>query len=87
MVNFVIKKNGAKESFNPEKIKKAVRAAAIQAGFPEEEIEKEIEKALSAVMESASAKEEMTTSEIKEIIFGVVSGAVKAAWETYERQK
>jgi len=87
MVNFVIKKDGAKEPFDAEKIKKAVRSAATQAGFPEEEINKEIGKAMSAVMQSVSTKEEVSTSEIKEIILGAVSGAVKAAWETYEQQK
>jgi len=87
MVNFVIKKDGAKEPFSAEKIKKAVRAAATQAGFPEEEINKEVGKALAAVMQSVSAKKEVATSEIKEIVLSVVSGAVKAAWETHEQQK
>ncbi|MFH0859118.1 MAG: ATP cone domain-containing protein [Patescibacteria group bacterium] len=83
----VIKKDGAKEPFNPEKIKKAVRSAAVQAGFPEEEVNKEIGKALAAVMQSVSTKEEISTTEIRGIVLGAISGVVKAAWETYEQQK
>jgi transcriptional regulator NrdR family protein len=86
-MTIVIKKDGAKESFDAEKIKIAVISAAIQAGFTREEASEEAERALSAVRQSVSMKEEVSTAEIKEMILNTVSTVVKEAWETYEQQK
>lgn len=90
MANFVIKKDGAKEPFDVEKIKKAVIAAATQAGLSNEEAAGVADQVSSAVVQSIAGIEEVTSTEIKEKILSeldTLKPSVSEAWRKYEQSK
>jgi len=90
MANFVIKKDGAKEPFDPEKIKKAISAAATQAGLPENEIAEVVEKVSSTVIQSFGGIEEVATTDIREKTLAELDAskpAVSDAWRKYEQNR
>jgi len=90
MANFVVKKDGTKEPFDAEKIKKAVVNASREAALAEERGNELAEQILNSVTEAAMGKEEITTSEIKEKILSqldAVEPSVSAAWRKYEQGK
>ena len=89
MASEVIKKDGTKEPFDPEKIKKAIASAAEQANLPEERKNEVIEEVAATVIQMADAKEEIMTSEIKEKILSEldrVEPAVSAAWRKHDQE-
>ena len=90
MANFVIKKDGTKEPFDAEKIKKSVIAAAKAANLPGEEMGKVIAQILAKTSQLAGGKEEITTTEIKEGILAeldTIAPTVSAAWRKYDEEK
>lgn len=90
MANFVIKKDGTKESFDAGKIKRAITSAATKAGLPEEEKIKVVEQVSTAVTQSVAEKEEVTSAEIKEKILAeldTLAPSVSEAWRRYEQEK
>ncbi len=90
MTNFVIKKDGAKEPFDPGKITNAIAAACQGAALPEERKNQVVEQVSSAVMQMAGTKEEISTSELKDIILGQLDSVeplASAAWRKYDQEK
>ncbi len=90
MANFVIKKDGTKEPFDIEKVKKAISAAAMQASISEEETTKLVDEVSIMVVQSIASREEVPSSEIKEIILSeldIHNPAVSEAWRQYEQGK
>ncbi len=90
MANFVIKKDGTKEPFDAEKIKKAVTSAVSGTGLPDEQANKVIEQVLGAAMGLADEKEEIATAEIKEKILSELDAlepSVSEAWRKHEQEK
>lgn len=90
MAKEVIKKDGTKEPFDVEKIKKAVSFAAQGANVLEERKNELVEQVTNAVLRVAGGKEEIATSEIKEKILSELDRlepAVSAAWREYEEGK
>lgn len=90
MANFVVKKDGTKEPFDPGKIKNAIAAACQGAALPEERKNQVVGQASAAVIQMAGAKEEIPTSEIKTTILSQldsVEPAVSAAWRKYDEEK
>ncbi len=90
MANFVIKKDGEKESFNAEKIRRAVTGAATKAGLPNEQIINLVEKVLTAVMQSVAGKAEVATTEIKEKVLDeldTLAPSVSEEWRKYDQEK
>ena len=88
MANFVIKKDGTKVPFDPEKIKNSVMAAASEAGLLEEEKTSLAEKVLDAVLVSFGSQEEVATSEIREKVLSgldAMAPAVSEAWRKYDQ--
>jgi len=86
----VIKKDGAKEPFDAEKIKKSIGAAAELANLSEERKNEIVEQVSAVAIQMAGEKEEIATSEIKEKILSEldrVEPAVSAAWRKYEQEK
>ncbi len=86
----VIKKNGTKEPFDPEKIKKSIAGAARQADIPEERKSEVAEQVASSVIPMIENREEIAASEIREIILSEldrVEPAVASAWRKYEEGK
>ena len=90
MANFVIKKDGTKEPFDAEKIKKAITTAATQANLSSEEITKIVGQVLPTVVQSIAGKEEVASTEIKEKILkelDTLAPSVSGAWRKYEQAK
>jgi len=90
MANFVVKKDGAKEPFDAEKIKNAIAAAAQKTDISEERKNEVVEQVSAAVIQIAEAKEEIATSEIRENIISQLNSiepAVAASWINYEEEK
>jgi len=90
MAQEVIKKDGTKQPFDAEKIKKAISAAAQQANLSEERKNEVVEQVTATVVQTAEGKEEIATSEIKEKILSEldsVEPAVSASWRKYDQEK
>ena len=89
MATQVIKKDGTKEPFDGGKIKRAVEAAAKEAGLTEEQVNETIGQVSGAVMELADSKEEIATSELRDKILSEldkVQPAAAAAWRKYVQE-
>ena len=90
MAKFVIKRNGTKEPFEVEKIKKAIAAAAKRADLSAERVNEITEKVLEVVNQIAEGKEEIATSELREIVLGELDNlepSVSDAWREYDKEK
>lgn len=90
MINQVIKKDGSKEPFDIEKIKKGVRLSSQQAGLDEIKQSEVVEKIVAKITEIFKDREKVTTTEIREKILeelDVYDPSVSAAWRDYELHK
>jgi transcriptional repressor NrdR len=90
MASNVVKKDGTKEPFNPEKIRNSIRAAAGQAGLLEERKNEVVEQVATTAIQVADGKEEIATSEIREKILSDldrIEPSVSAAWRKYDQEK
>lgn len=86
----VIKKDGVKEPFSPEKIKKSIAGAAQQADIPEERKEEVVFQVAGTVIPILEGKEEIDTKDIKQVVLDEldrVEPAVASAWRKYEEGK
>ncbi len=90
MAKEVIKKDGSKEPFNPEKIKNAIRMAAVRTELSDERKNEVVEQVAAVVIQMAEPKEEIATSEIKEKVLSEldkVEPSVSAEWRRYDQEK
>ncbi|MDP2599077.1 MAG: ATP cone domain-containing protein [Candidatus Liptonbacteria bacterium] len=90
MIINVIKKDGSRASFNEEKIRRSVRMAAERAGLSEEKMVAVVYKTASEVAKLTEGKEEVSTTELRETILGVLNNmepSVVQSWEEYESAK
>lgn len=90
MAKEVIKKDGTKQPFNAEKIKKAITAAAKQADLSLERQNEVVEQVAKIVIQMADAKEEITTLEIREKILSElekIEPAISTAWQRHDVEK
>lgn len=90
MAKFVIKKDGTKEPFDAEKIKKAIAAAASAANLSEKQIKKVVKKVSKAAIKLAKKKDEIATAEIKEKILSELDAlepSVSEAWRKHDQEK
>ncbi len=90
MANFVIKRDGTREPFDAEKIKRAIAGAAQRTNLPEERKNEVVEQVLSAALQLAREKEEIKTSEIKEKILSeldAIEPSVSEVWRKYTQEK
>lgn len=90
MADQVIKKDGTKEPFDAEKIRKSIAAAAEQAGLSEERKNEVVEQVATTVIQVAGGKEEIATSELREKILSEldrVEPSVSAAWRKHDQEQ
>ena len=90
MAKFVIKRNGTKEPFDVEKIRKAIAAAAKRTDLSAERVNEITEKALEAVNQIAEGKEEIATSELGAKILSELDSlepSVSNTWREHDREK
>ena len=89
MAKEVIKKDGAKEPFDAEKIKNSILGAAQRTELSEERKNEVVEEVAAAVIQMAEEKDEIATSEIKEKILSeldIVEPVISEAWRKYEQE-
>lgn len=90
MANQVIKKDGTKQPFDAEKIKKAIAIAVEEAGLPEERKNEVVEQVSAAAIQLAEEKEEIATSELREKILSeldTIEPSVSEAWRKHDQEK
>jgi len=90
MANQVIKKDGTKQPFDPEKIRKSIATASDQAGLSEERKNEVVAKVAASAIQMAEGKEEIATSELREKILGeldAIEPSVSEAWRKHDREK
>jgi transcriptional regulator NrdR family protein len=90
MTNFVIKKSGEREPFDPMKIENSIRAAATDAGLPTERINELVNRVAKVVIDAVVDKNEVATSEIKKRILAEldeIEPAVADAWRQFDEAK
>jgi transcriptional regulator NrdR family protein len=87
MANQVIKKDGSKEPFDAEKIKRGIRLAGQDAGLDETKQGEIAEKVTGEVMEMLKDKDEVRALEVRDKVLGeldIYAPSVAAAWRDYE---
>jgi transcriptional regulator NrdR family protein len=90
MASEVVKKDGTKQPFDAEKIKNSIAAAAVRTDLTEERQAEVVGQVAAKVVRIADEKEEIATSEIKEIILNeldLLEPAVAGAWRRYDQEK
>jgi len=90
MAREVIKRDGKRESFDAEKIRRSIAAAAELANLPEERKNEVVEQVSTLAIQMAEEKEVIATAEIREKILAEldrIEPAVSAAWRRYEQEK
>jgi len=90
MANFVIKKDGRKEPFDAEKVRRSIVAAAQRTELSDERRNEVVQQVSSVVLQLAAGKEEIPTAEIREKILSelsTVEPSVAEAWRKYEQEK
>ena len=90
MANFVIKRDGTKEPFDAEKIRRSIKAALLRTDLSEERGNEVVEQVSNAAIQLAEEKEEIATAEIKGKILSeldAIEPSVSEAWRNYEQEK
>ena len=90
MAKEVIKKDGTKQPFAPEKIRNSIMAAARTTDLSEERKNEIVEQVAATVIQMAEEKEEITVSEIREKTLSEldsVEPAVSESWRKHDQEK
>jgi len=90
MAKQVIKRDGTKEAFDGEKMRKSIEVAAISAGFSINRTNEVADQILGAVFKIANGKEEIATSELSKSVFdqlNIVEPKMAELWKQYEEEK
>jgi transcriptional repressor NrdR len=83
----IIKKGGAKEQFDKEKIKKSIEKAAIDAGYSLEKIETLINEITKSIEKDAQNKEELDTAMIRASVFNKLEKkepSIVESWKEFD---
>jgi transcriptional regulator NrdR family protein len=90
MAKQVIKRDGTKEDFDGEKIRKTVEVAAISSGLSEDRAKEVVFQVLDVVLNLANSKEEIATKELGDAIYNELKKMepkTAEAWRNYEEEK
>ncbi len=90
MATEVIKKDGVREPFDPQKVKNGITAACAEAGLDEERTNQVVEEVYMAVMAMADSLPVVEAKSIKEKILSEldrVEPLASAAWRKHEAGK
>lgn len=90
MAKFVIKRDGIKEPFDAEKIKRSIIANAQDANLPEKRIDELVKQVSETAIQLTKEKEEITTTEIKEKILtelDTIEPSVSGVWRKFEEER
>jgi len=90
MAQQVIKRDGTTEPFDAEKIRKAIKLAADEAGLAPERVAEVVEQVSESVLQFAAEKEEIATSELREKILTEleeIEPSVAESWRRYDEER
>jgi transcriptional regulator NrdR family protein len=90
MANQVIKRDGTKEAFDENKVRKSIEAAGRDANLPAERITAVVNQIAGVALGFAADKEEIATSELAAFILAQldqVEPAAAAAWRKHDAEK
>jgi len=90
MSKTVVKKDGTREDFNPDKIKNSVEKAAADAGLTEGRRQELGAEVLERLEKAEQARQEVATSELREKILKILdelAPSVSEAWRKYDRER
>jgi len=86
MAQQVIKRNGAKEPFDEKKVRRSIEMAANEAGLADGRSVMVVGQVVNAALALAASKDEIATSEIRDIILSQldqVEPSAAAAWRKH----
>jgi len=86
----VLKRDGRREIFREEKIRKAVDSAAREANVKDARRNEIVEQVSKTVLNSVSGMDEIETNEIRETVLRELRSlepSVHEAWEMYDRKR
>lgn len=90
MATQVIKKDGSKQAFDAEKIKKTIALACQEGGCSEERKGQVVEQISASTLALADAKDEIATSEIRDKILAELDAlepAASGAWRKHDSEQ
>jgi transcriptional regulator NrdR family protein len=90
MANEIIKKNGIKEMFEPDKIRTSITKAIERVNMPERRKDEVVEEVSEIVIANLKERGDVESSEVRESILSEldrVAPAVSNAWREYEENK
>lgn len=90
MAQQVIRRDGTKEPFDIEKIKKAIESAAGRTGLTPERVAEVVKQVSDIILQFAAGKEEIATSELREKTLSEldkVELSVAESWRKYDREQ
>lgn len=90
MAQFVVKKDGTKEPFDAEKIKRALQGAAKGISLSEERVNEVVQQVSDAAVQLAATKEEIPTAEIRDKILSeldAVEPSISEVWRRHQAEK
>lgn len=90
MATQVIKRDGTREPFDSEKIRRAIEGSARDAGLAPERINEVVNQVSGTVLQFAASKEEIATVELIEKILdelNKIEPRAATAWKKYEQEK
>jgi len=90
MANTVIKRDVSKQPFDSEKIKNAIRAAALRTEVAEERLAEIVERVTSSVSQALTGVEEVATTEIRDKVLAELDSlepSIAAAWRQYDQEQ
>ena len=90
MAQQVVKRDGTKEPFDVEKIKKAIKSAAGRAGLAPERVSELAAQVSDVVLQFAADKEEVASSELREKALAEldkVEPSVAESWRKYDEEQ
>lgn len=90
MANQVIKRDGTKEAFDENKVRKSIEAAGMDANLPADRVSVVVNQVAGAALGFAAQKEEIMSSELAAFILtqlDQVEPALAAAWRKHDQEK
>ncbi|MDP3901284.1 MAG: ATP cone domain-containing protein [bacterium] len=90
MATEVIKRDGSRQPFDPEKLRRSIEAACQDADSTAERTKEVVEQVSSEVLSSVSERPEVSTSELGSMILGkleTVEPSAAQAWRKHEEEK
>jgi transcriptional repressor NrdR len=85
----VIKRNGSREPFEPEKIRRSVKKAAVDSGSSLETKKDVIDRISNYTISVAEQKDEIETKEIRERVLeemDKLEPSISGAWRKFDRK-